>query len=160
MNEGSRWIRLPLINMTMQTSDLAKLALFMYLASLLSKKQDVIKDFKKGFLPVMIPVAIICLLIAPANFSTALLLGASCLMLLFIGRARTKHILLTMGIAMIPILFLIIAAVASHKSGNDDDSSCKKNHLRDYLQGWRHGSGGWRILYMVVRKLIMMKCTR
>ncbi|MEI9807801.1 MAG: FtsW/RodA/SpoVE family cell cycle protein [Bacteroidota bacterium] len=51
MNEGSRWIRLPLINMTMQTSDLAKLALFMYLARLLSKKQDVIKDWKKGFIP-------------------------------------------------------------------------------------------------------------
>ncbi|MBL7709755.1 MAG: FtsW/RodA/SpoVE family cell cycle protein, partial [Chitinophagaceae bacterium] len=107
MNEGSRWIRLPLINMTMQTSDLAKLALFMYLARLMSKKQDVIKDFKKGFLPVMLPVAITCLLIAPANLSTALLLGASCLMLLFIGRARTKHILITIGIAMIPILFLV-----------------------------------------------------
>ena len=117
MNEGSRWIRLPLINMTMQTSDLAKLALFMYLARLLSKKQDVIKDFKKGFLPVMIPVAITCVLIAPANLSTALLLGASCLMLLFIGRVSTKHILLTMGIALIPIVFLIIAAVVSHKSG-------------------------------------------
>jgi cell division protein FtsW len=116
MNEGSRWIRLPLINMTMQTSDLAKLALFMYLARLLSRKQEVIKDFKKGFLPVMTPVAIVCLLIAPANLSTALLLGASCLMLLFIGRARTKHILLTMGIAFIPILFLIIAAIAQHKT--------------------------------------------
>ena len=86
MNEGSRWIRLPLINMTMQTSDFAKLALFMYLARLLSKKQDVIKDFKKGFIPVITPVALTCILIAPANLSTALLLGASCLLLLFIGR--------------------------------------------------------------------------
>src|SRR5882757_2594529 len=93
MNEGSRWIRLPIINLTMQTSDLAKLALFMYLARLLSKKQNVIKDFKKGFIPVIAPVAITCLLIAPANLSTALLLGASCLMLLFIGRVKTKHIL-------------------------------------------------------------------
>ncbi|HZI52609.1 MAG TPA: FtsW/RodA/SpoVE family cell cycle protein, partial [Chitinophagaceae bacterium] len=117
MNEGSRWIRLPLINMTMQTSDLARLALFIYLARLLSKKQDVIKDFRKGFLPLIIPVAIICMLIAPANLSTALLLGASCLMLLFIGRARTKHILLTMGLAFIPILFLVIAAVVNHSSG-------------------------------------------
>ena len=120
MNEGSRWIRLPLINMTMQTSDLAKLALFMYLARLLSRKQDVIKDFKKGFLPVMIPIGIVCLLIAPANLSTALLLGASCMMLLFIGRARAKHILLVIGLAMIPILFLIIAAVANHKSKNEE----------------------------------------
>ena len=51
LNEGSRWIRLPIINLTFQTSDLAKLALFMYLSRLLSSKQDVIKDFKKGFCP-------------------------------------------------------------------------------------------------------------
>jgi cell division protein FtsW len=125
MNEGSRWIRLPLLNMTMQTSDLAKLALFMYLARLMSRKQDVIKDFKKGFLPVMTPVAITCMLIAPANLSTALLLGASCLMLLFIGRARAKHILITIGIAMIPILFLVISAVVRHSSGSDDNSVAK-----------------------------------
>ncbi|HEX5652695.1 MAG TPA: FtsW/RodA/SpoVE family cell cycle protein [Chitinophagaceae bacterium] len=118
MNEGSRWIRLPILNLTMQTSDLAKLALFMYLARLMSKKQDVIKDFKKGFLPVMTPVAITCMLIAPANLSTALLLGASCLMLLFIGRARAKHILVTIGIAMIPILFLVISAMVRHSSAS------------------------------------------
>ena len=120
MNEGSRWIKVPFINMTMQTSDLAKLALFMYLARLMSKKQDVIKDFKKGFLPVITPVAVTCLLIAPANLSTALLLGASCLLLLFIGRAKTKHILLSVGVALIPILFLISAAVIRHKSGADE----------------------------------------
>ncbi len=125
MNEGSRWIRLPLINMTMQTSDLAKLALFMYLSRLISKKQDVIKDFKKGFLPIMTPVAITCLLIAPANLSTALLLGASCLMLMFIGRANTKHILLTIGIAMIPILFLITAAVIKHSKGGEEAVAVK-----------------------------------
>lgn len=127
MNEGSRWIRLPLINMTMQTSDLAKLALFMYLARLLSRKQDVIKDFKKGFLPVMAPVAITCMLIAPANLSTALLLGASCMMLLFIGRARTKHILLVAGVALIPIMFLIIAAVTRHKSGAQETAAVAKS---------------------------------
>jgi cell division protein FtsW len=126
MNEGSRWIKLPFINMTMQTSDLAKLALFMYLARLLSKKQDVIKDWKKGFLPVIIPVGITCMLIAPANLSTALLLGASCLMLLFIGRARMKHILITIGIASIPIVFLIGAAVIRHQSGSDETVVSKK----------------------------------
>lgn len=126
MNEGSRWIRLPFINMTMQTSDLAKLCLFIYLARLLSKKQDVIKDFKKGFLPIIIPVLITCALIAPANLSTALLLGASCLMLLFIGRVQTKHILLTIGIAAIPILFLIMAAVIRHKENGDESIAVNK----------------------------------
>ena len=126
MNEGSRWIRLPIINLTMQTSDLAKLALFMYLARLLSKKQNVIKDFRKGFIPVMAPVAITCLLIAPANLSTALLLGASCLLLMFIGRVNTKHILMVIGLAMIPIIFLIAAAVIRHKSGDEEEVVAKK----------------------------------
>jgi len=127
MNEGSRWIRLPIINMTMQTSDLAKLALFMYLARLLSKKQDMIKDFKKGFLPVIWPVALTCALIAPANLSTALLLGASCLLLLFIGRVSTKHIMITIGIALIPLVFLIAAAVIRHKSGDVEAAVVKRS---------------------------------
>ena len=122
MNEGSRWIRLPLINMTMQTSDFARLALFMYLARLISKKQDVIKDFKKGFLPIMAPVAITCLFIAPANLSTALLLGSSCLLLMFIGRISTRHILLTIGAALIPILFLFSAAIVRHGKVKNEDA--------------------------------------
>ncbi|HZF65239.1 MAG TPA: FtsW/RodA/SpoVE family cell cycle protein [Chitinophagaceae bacterium] len=122
LNEGSRWIRLPIINLTMQTSDLAKLGLFMFLARLLSRKQKSIKDFKKGFLPVMLPVAVTCLLIAPANLSTALLLGASCMVLLFIGRASAKHLLLSIGVALIPVVLLVLAAVFQHKSADVDDS--------------------------------------
>ena len=116
LNEGSRWIRLPIINMTFQTSDLAKLALFMYLSRLLSKKQDTIKDFRKGFLPVITPVAIVCVLIAPANLSTALLIGATSLMLLFIGRVSAKHLLLTLAVALIPVFILVAAAVIRHKA--------------------------------------------
>jgi cell division protein FtsW len=112
LNEGSRWIRLPIINLTFQTSDLAKLALFMYLGRLLSKKQAVIKDFKKGFLPVIIPVGIVCLLIAPANLSTALLVGATSLLLMFIGRVSMKHIMLVVGAALIPVVMLVSLAMA------------------------------------------------
>ena len=114
LNSGSRWIKLPVINMTFQTSDLAKLALFMYMSRQLSKRQLVIKDFKKGFLPIIIPVALICLLIAPANLSTAILIAGTSFMLMFIGRVSTKHILLTIGIALIPIVFLIAVAVSTY----------------------------------------------
>jgi cell division protein FtsW len=123
LNEGSRWIKLPILNLTMQTSDLARLALFMFLARLLSRKQNVIKDFKKGFLPVIIPVGLTCLLIAPANLSTALLLGASCMLLLFIGRVNTKHLLMTIGVAMIPVLFLVMAAVIRHNTVSEVEAS-------------------------------------
>ena len=122
LNEGSRWIRLPIINLTFQTSDLAKLALFMYLSRLLSKKQDVIKDFKKGFLPIIIPVGIICVLIAPANLSTALLIGATSMLLLFIGRVSAKHLLSTIGIAIIPVVLLLLMAVAYY---DKEEGKCK-----------------------------------
>ncbi|HEY5392002.1 MAG TPA: putative peptidoglycan glycosyltransferase FtsW [Hanamia sp.] len=112
INDASRWIRLPVINLTFQTSDLAKLALFMYISRLLSRRQNVIKDFKKGFLPLIIPVGIICLLIAPANLSTSLLIGGIALILMFIGRVRLRHIMLVVIAALIPIFILI--SLASH----------------------------------------------
>lgn len=114
LNEGSRWIKLPVINLTMQTSDLAKLALFMYISKMLSKKQEVIKDFKKGFVPIITPVIIICGLIAPANLSTALLTGATSLMLMFIGRVSMKHIALAIVVALIPVAILVSVAVMTY----------------------------------------------
>jgi cell division protein FtsW len=125
--------------MTFQTSDLAKLALFMYLSRLLSKKQETIKDFRTGFLPVIAPVAVICLLIAPANLSTALLTGATSLMLLFIGRARTKHLLLTIVIASIPVLILVGAAMIRHGSEADTTEKPKtegRSHLLIRVDTW------------------------
>jgi cell division protein FtsW len=114
LNAGSRWIKLPVINMTFQTSDLAKLALFMYLSRQLSRKQKVIKDFKKGFLPIITPVAIICLLIAPANLSTSMLVFGTSLLLMFIGRVSIKHILATLAIAAVPIVLLVSIALATY----------------------------------------------
>jgi len=109
LNEGSRWIRLPVINITFQTSDLAKLALFMFLARVMSVKQSVIKDWKKGFMPVLVPVLITCALIAPANLSTALMLGFTCCILFFIGRVQVKHIMLLAiaGIIGVVVLFTV-----------------------------------------------------
>ena len=121
INEANRWIKLPVINLTFQTSDLAKLALFMYMSRLLSKRQNVIKDFKKGFIPLIVPVFIICILIAPANLSTALLIGGIALMLMFIGRVSVRHILLVVGAALIPLIILV--SVASHYYNKEEHVS-------------------------------------
>lgn len=123
INEGSRWIKLPVINLTIQTSDIAKLALFMYISKIMSKKQDVIKDFKKGFLPIIIPVAIICILIMPANLSTALLTGATSLLLMFIGRISLKHIALTILITLIPLVFIVSVAWLTYDKTNHSEKS-------------------------------------
>ena len=121
LNDANRWIRLPVINMTFQTSDMAKLALFMYVSRQLSRKQPVIKDFKKGFLPVIIPIALTCILIAPANLSTALLTGATGLLLCFIGRVKVMHILLTIGVAAVPVGLLILIAMATYDGKKTDE---------------------------------------
>ncbi|MDR6645056.1 MULTISPECIES: FtsW/RodA/SpoVE family cell cycle protein [Chitinophaga] len=107
INEASRWIKLPIINLTFQTSDVAKLAIFMYVSRQLSRRQNLINDFKKGFLPIIIPVGIICALIMPANMSTALLLGASCMLLCFIGRVPIRFLasMVAVGAVMVVLLF-------------------------------------------------------
>ncbi len=106
LNEGSRWIKLPVIHLTFQSSDMAKLALFMFLARVLSIKQEVIKDFKKGFLPVLVPMLLTCALIAPANLSTALMLGVTCSIVFFIGRIQIKHLMLMAGAGFICLCVL------------------------------------------------------
>lgn len=110
VNDASRWISLPVINLTFQTSDIAKLAIFMYVSRQLSKKQAVITDFKKGFLPIIIPVGIICVLIMPANMSTALLLGASCMLLCFIGRVPLKYLVGMIGAGLVLVLLMFAFA--------------------------------------------------
>ncbi len=106
--EASRWLAIPGTSLTFQTSDFAKLALIIYVARMLSIKQDVIKDFKQAFLPIVIPVGIICALIFPANFSTAALLFLTCLVLMFVGRMNAKHLLLLVGSAIVFGVLLIV----------------------------------------------------
>ncbi len=107
INQASRWITIPFTGQTFQSSDLAKLALIMYLARELSKRQENIKDFKKSFVPILLSVCAVIGLIAPANFSTALMLfGTSCLIML-IGRISFKQIFLS-GVAVGLILLVVI----------------------------------------------------
>lgn len=111
LNEAKRVLPLP-FGLTFQTSDLAKLTLIMYLARLLSIKQDRIKNFKSAFLPLMIPVIIVCGLILPANFSTAAMLFATSLVIMFIGRVSLKYILALVGIGAVSFTLLMVLATA------------------------------------------------
>ncbi len=107
LNQAKRWITLPVINLTFQTSDFAKLALIMYTSRTLAKKQGNIKSLKDAFLPIIAPIVLVCILIAPANLSTALLLFFTCIVILFIGRVSFKHIAATMGLGLITMMLLI-----------------------------------------------------
>ncbi|MFZ4260835.1 FtsW/RodA/SpoVE family cell cycle protein [Sphingobacterium sp. HJSM2_6] len=92
VNQASRWLTIPIINQTFQTSDLAKLALITFLARMLSRKQEEIKDIKKSFIPIMGAVCAVFVLIALANLSTALMLFSVSILLLMIGRIDFKQI--------------------------------------------------------------------
>lgn len=107
LNEAKRVLPLP-FGLTFQTSDLAKLTLIMYLARELTKKQEIIKDFKSAFIPIIIPVLIVCMLILPANFSTAAILFSTSLVLMFIGRVNIKHILSMIGLGIVAIIFILM----------------------------------------------------
>ena len=91
-NEASRSITIPLINQAFQPSDLAKLALIASLASMLSKKQQQIRDLKETLIPMLVWCGLICTLIAMTNFSSAILLFATCMLILYIGRVPLKYL--------------------------------------------------------------------
>ncbi len=92
VNEARRWIEIPVINLSFQTSDFAKLALIMFTSRTLAVKQGVIKDFKDGFLPLIVPIIVICGLIMFENMSTALLLFSTNILIMFLGRVNMKFI--------------------------------------------------------------------
>ena len=101
INEASRWLTIPVINQTFQPSDLAKLALIAHLASMLSRRQHHVGDFRTTLMPVMIWIMVICGLIALTNASTASLLFATCLLLMFIGRVPMKQMALMVVIGVV-----------------------------------------------------------
>ena len=92
INEASRWITLPVINQTFQPSDLAKLALITHLAGMLSRRQQIVSDFTRTVLPVMLWCGTICGIIAMTDISSAAMLFFTCLLLMYIGRVPVKHL--------------------------------------------------------------------
>lgn len=107
VNGAGRWVSIPLIGLTFQSSDFAKLALFLYLSRLLVRKKDKLNDWKEGILPLMIPIVVICSLIFKDNLSTSLLVFALAIAVLFIGQVPMSK-LLTMGGAGVLLLMLVI----------------------------------------------------
>ncbi len=108
VNEARRWIQIPYVGLTFQASDFAKIALIVYVAKTISSKQEYIKDFNSAFLPIIVPILIICGLIAPANLSTAILLFMTCILMMFIGRVSIKYILLLLLLGMCVFSMLIL----------------------------------------------------
>ena len=108
INGARRWLSIPLVGFTFQTSDFAKIALITYVARSITSKQDDIKDFHSAFLPIILPIVIVCFLIAPSDLSTSLVIFITCMTMMFIGRVAMKYILLLIFCGMVAFSGLIV----------------------------------------------------
>jgi len=133
LNDAKRVLPLP-FNLTFQTSDLAKITLIVYLARMLTKKQDQIKDFKSAFVPLMLPVIIVTGLILPANFSTAALLFATSLVIIFIGRVKVSYIMGMIGIGIV-CLAIAILIMYNMPEGKQGRLTTWKNRVEQFIDG-------------------------
>ncbi|MCX6183075.1 MAG: FtsW/RodA/SpoVE family cell cycle protein [Bacteroidetes bacterium] len=116
-HSADRWLVIPGIGVSFQTSDLAKLALITYLARVLHKRQEGQK-FKEIFFPIIAPVFLVCGLIVKVNFSTAALIFGTSMVLLFIGRIPFKYILYTVGMAIGAFALFIMLVITFAPDNN------------------------------------------
>ncbi len=109
INGAKRWLTIPWVNMTFQSSDFAKLSLILFVARAIGSKQDVIKDFREAFMPIILPVLCICLLIALSDLSSAIMLFLICILMMIVGRVAMQYIvmLILLGISVFSMLVMV-----------------------------------------------------
>ncbi len=114
VNEATRWLVIPGTGFTLQTSDVAKVALVLYLARSLAKFQNELNNFMLVTRNFLLPIGIICGLILPENLSTALMIFAISMIIMFIGRVPFRFLLTYIGLAVAAvILFALLLTMVS-----------------------------------------------
>ncbi len=131
-NQATRWLSLPGLGLTFQTSDLAKLAVVMYTARILARKQETIQEPGEIFKSLVLPLMLVCLLVVPANFSTAALIFTTSLILMFIGRVRFRYLLALTGIIVLLMGGLIAVALSNDWEGR---IGTWKNRIESFVDG-------------------------
>ncbi|OIQ32124.1 MAG: hypothetical protein BM555_04985 [Crocinitomix sp. MedPE-SWsnd] len=113
VNGADRWLKIPFLPFSFQTSDFAKLALIIYLARQLVKRKDQFNDFNTVFRYILLPVGLTMFLILPSNLSTAVLVGVIALVMMIIAKFPWKWIGFS-GLAVTGLfsLLLLISSVA------------------------------------------------
>ncbi|MDY6800834.1 MAG: FtsW/RodA/SpoVE family cell cycle protein [Bacteroidota bacterium] len=132
LNQATRWLTLPGLGLTIQTSDFAKLALIMYIARILSMRQHKIDDFNGIVVSLIIPIVAVCGLIMPANLSTAVILFVSSFILMFIGRVKMRYLMLLAGIGVFIITLLIASIVFTGSQGR---IGTWQNRIESFVSG-------------------------
>ncbi len=145
VNGASRWLAIPGVGITFQTSDLARVVILVYLARVLGRHREEQWTFREVILKLMLPVGAVCGFILPANFSTAALLFGTCMILMFIGQVPMRHMLSVAGIAAGVFVLLLVVSKANpellprlqtwqsrlvNHGGEDRDSNYQVNNAK------------------------------
>lgn len=109
---ASRWIRIPLVGVTFQTSTLAAVVLLTYVARYLSRIKDKTVTFKETLMPLWLPVFLVLALILPANFSTTAILFAMVVVLVFIGGYPLRYLAIVLGAGLLMLSLFVLTAKA------------------------------------------------
>jgi len=125
----------------LQTSDVAKVALVIYLARSLAKYQNELNDFMLVSKYFMLPVAVICGLIMPENLSTAVMIFGISIIILFIGRVPFKFLLAYIGIAVVVIVLFAMVLTVVMKSNRVE---VWKNRIENYFSGKEDPDGNYQ----------------
>lgn len=132
INEATRWIEIPGTGFRLQTSDLAKAALVIYLSRVLAKYQNELNDFKLVTRLFMIPIGIVCALILSENLSTAVMIFGICMLIMFIGRVPVRFLLAYSGMALAGVILFAIVLTAVSK---DNRVEVWKNRIEAFVAG-------------------------
>lgn len=159
VNDAGRWVRIPFVGLTFQSSDFAKLALIVYVSRLLVKKKDLMDDWREGFLPVVTPIVIICALIVKDNFSTAAILFMVCLTLMFVAKVPFVKVggLIGGGVALFMLIVLVQKAAPDLRilprletwenrmfnHANNDENIIENAQVQNSMDGVYNGRVNW-----------------
>jgi len=133
INSASRWLEIPVIGLRIQPSDIAKVVLVIYLARGLTIYQNKLHDFKTVTVHLLLPVAAVCMLIMSENLSTALMIFAISMIILFVGRVPFRFLMAYAGMGLATVI-LFAALLMIFKKG-DNRVEVWKNRIESYFSG-------------------------
>jgi len=134
LNEANRWATIPVLNVSFQSSDVAKLALIILVAKLLTKKQNTILDFKETFMPILIRIGIIVALILPNNLSTAGLIFMTSIVLIYVGGVKIKYLFYLSSAGIVGFLMFIMV-VHFLPNNNKSRVGTWQNRIETFIGG-------------------------
>ena len=141
---ASRWIKIPLVGISFQTSSLASLVLMIYTAYYLDKTKEQNIDFKKSLLPLWTPILLTFVLVFPTNLSTALIFLFTVFLILFFGCYPIKYLLNIFFIGFFLFTILICLAI-QYPEKAPDRMRTWANRVENYFNPMLSKDGNYQI---------------